>query len=140
VPVLTVCPKPGDTRQTCDALTSTRGLAMSTAGGFGGGSLARRAIRRAHGESSDIHLSRPQPTLTRTPGITGRLLVLVGEHDQVISTEQRRQIAEALETANVRYDIVEYAGVGHVSSPTDARRPAPRRPRTLGPESGLVRQ
>jgi carboxymethylenebutenolidase len=63
--------------------------------------------------TTDIPLSRPQPTLTRTPGITGRLLVFVGEHDEVISPEQRRQIADALEAANVRHDVVEYAGVGH---------------------------
>jgi carboxymethylenebutenolidase len=63
--------------------------------------------------TTDIPLSQPQPTLTRTPGITGRLLFLVGDHDQVISREQRRQIADALEAAKVRHDIVEYAGVGH---------------------------
>jgi carboxymethylenebutenolidase len=63
--------------------------------------------------TTDIPLSQPQPTLTRTPSITGRLLVLVGEHDQVISPEQRRQIADALEAAKVRHDLVEYAGVGH---------------------------
>jgi carboxymethylenebutenolidase len=63
--------------------------------------------------TTDIPLSRPQPTLTRTPGITGRLLVLVGEHDQVISPEQRRQIADALEAAKVRHQVVAYAGVGH---------------------------
>jgi carboxymethylenebutenolidase len=63
--------------------------------------------------TTDIPLSQPQPTLTRTPGITGRLLVLVGEHDQVISSQQRGQIADALEAADVRHDVVEYAGVGH---------------------------
>jgi carboxymethylenebutenolidase len=63
--------------------------------------------------TTDIPLSRPQPTLTRTPGIKGRLLVFVGEHDEVISPEQRRQIADALEAADVRHDVVEYAGVGH---------------------------
>jgi carboxymethylenebutenolidase len=63
--------------------------------------------------TTEIPLSQPQPTLTRTPGITGRLLVLVGEHDQVISPAQRRQIADALEAADVRHDVVEYAGAGH---------------------------
>jgi carboxymethylenebutenolidase len=63
--------------------------------------------------TTDIPLSQPQPTLTRTPGITGRLLFLVGEHDPVITPEQRRQIADALEAANVRHEVVEYAGVGH---------------------------
>jgi Dienelactone hydrolase family len=31
----------------------------------------------------------------------------------VISHDQRRQIADALEAANVRHDVVEYPGVGH---------------------------
>jgi carboxymethylenebutenolidase len=63
--------------------------------------------------TTDIPLSQPQPTLMRTPDITGRVLVLVGEHDQVISREQRRQIANELEAANVRHEVVEYEGVGH---------------------------
>jgi carboxymethylenebutenolidase len=63
--------------------------------------------------TTDIPLSQPQPTLTRTPGIAGRVLILVGEHDQVITPEQRRQIADALGAANVRHEVVEYAGVGH---------------------------
>jgi len=36
--------------------------------------------------TTDIPLSRPEPTLTRTSQITGRLLVLVGEDDQVVPT------------------------------------------------------
>jgi carboxymethylenebutenolidase len=63
--------------------------------------------------TTEIPLSRPQPTLTRTPGIRGRVLLLVGEHDQVIAPEQRREIADALEAANVRHEVVEYTGVGH---------------------------
>jgi carboxymethylenebutenolidase len=63
--------------------------------------------------TTDIPLSRPQPTLTRTPGITARVLILVGEHDQVITPDHRRQIADALEAANVHHEVVEYAGVGH---------------------------
>jgi carboxymethylenebutenolidase len=63
--------------------------------------------------TADIPLSQPEPTLTRTPAITGRLLVLVGEHDQVITPEQRHMIADALKAANVRHDIVQYAGAGH---------------------------
>jgi carboxymethylenebutenolidase len=63
--------------------------------------------------TTDIPLGQPQPTLSRTSGITGRLLILVGEHDQVISPEQRREIADALEAADVRHEVVEYAGIGH---------------------------
>jgi carboxymethylenebutenolidase len=41
------------------------------------------------------------------------VLILVGAHDSVISPEQRRQIVDALEAADVRHEVVEYAGVGH---------------------------
>jgi carboxymethylenebutenolidase len=63
--------------------------------------------------TTEIPLGQPQPTLARTPGITGRLLVLVGERDRVISPKQRRQIADALEAADVRHDVAEYGGAGH---------------------------
>lgn len=63
--------------------------------------------------TTDIPLSQPEPTLARTPGITGRLLVLVGEHDHVVPTEHRRAIADALNAAGIHHEIVEYPGVGH---------------------------
>ena len=42
---------------------------------------------------TDIPLSQPTPTLDLTPGISGRLLYLVGEDDFLIGADQRRQIA-----------------------------------------------
>ncbi len=63
--------------------------------------------------TTDIPLSRPQPTLARTPRITGRLLVLVGEEDQVVPPEHRRGIAQALRAAGVRHEIITYPGVAH---------------------------
>jgi carboxymethylenebutenolidase len=81
--------------------------------------------------TTEIPLSQPQPTLTRTPGIKGRVLILVGEDDQVIFPEQRRQIADALEAANVRHEVVEYAGVGH-GFLNDRRETFVPRQRTLG--------
>ncbi len=63
--------------------------------------------------TSDIPIGRPESTLTRTPRITGRLLVLVGEEDQVVPPEHRRYIAQALRTAEVRHEIIEYPGVAH---------------------------
>ncbi len=63
--------------------------------------------------TTDIPLSRPEPTLTRTPQITGRLLVLVGEDDQVVPPEHRRDIAQALRAAGVRHEIITYPGVAH---------------------------
>jgi len=61
----------------------------------------------------DIPIGRPEPTLARTPQITGRLLVLVGEEDQVVPPEHRRDIAQAMRTAGVRHEIITYPGVGH---------------------------
>ena len=60
---------------------------------------------------TDIPLSRPQPTLELTPGITGRLLYLAGEDDMLISAEQRGQIRQAL--SGVGGEVVSYPGVQH---------------------------
>lgn len=63
--------------------------------------------------TTDIPLSRPEPTLARTPGITGRVLVLVGEHDHVVPPEHRLLIAGALRAAGVEHEVVEYPGAPH---------------------------
>ncbi len=63
--------------------------------------------------TTDIPLGRPEPTLARTPQITGRILILVGEHDQVVPAEHRREIAQALRAAGVRHEVVTYPGVAH---------------------------
>ncbi|MEZ0094655.1 dienelactone hydrolase family protein [Streptacidiphilus sp. EB129] len=63
--------------------------------------------------TTDIPLSRPEPTLSLTPKITGRLLYLVGGDDHVISPDQRREIGAALEEAGVRHEVVVYPGIGH---------------------------
>lgn len=63
--------------------------------------------------TTDIPISRPEPTLARTRQITGRLLIIIGEHDHVIPPEHRRQIAHALRAANVRHEIIEYPGAAH---------------------------
>ena len=62
---------------------------------------------------TDIPLSQPCPTLDLTPGITGRLLYLVGEDDVLIDAGQRDQIRKALEAAGVDHELVSYPGVGH---------------------------
>jgi carboxymethylenebutenolidase len=59
---------------------------------------------------TDIALSQPAPTLELTPGITGRVLYLVGEDDMLISAEQRSQIRAALSGAG---EVVSYPGVQH---------------------------
>jgi carboxymethylenebutenolidase len=59
---------------------------------------------------TDIPLGQPGPTLELTPGITGRVLYLVGEDDMLISAEQRSQIRAALSEAG---EVVSYPGVQH---------------------------
>jgi len=63
--------------------------------------------------STDIPMSQPTPTLDLTPGITGRILYLVGDHDALIDAGQREQIRAALEAAGVDHEVVSYPGVGH---------------------------
>ena len=63
--------------------------------------------------STDIPMSQPTPTLDLTPGITGRMLYLVGEDDALIGAGQREQIRAALAAAGVDHELVSYPGVGH---------------------------
>jgi carboxymethylenebutenolidase len=63
--------------------------------------------------STDIALSRPEPTLAATGAITGRVLLFVGGDDPLIPEPDRLQIADALRDNDIRHDIVVYPGVGH---------------------------
>jgi carboxymethylenebutenolidase len=63
--------------------------------------------------TTDIPLSRPDPTLARTSRITGRLLFLVGEDDKVVPPDHRQQVGTALRAADPRHELVEYPGVPH---------------------------
>jgi carboxymethylenebutenolidase len=63
--------------------------------------------------STDIPMSQPTPTLAETPGITGRILYLVGEDDALIDAGQREQIRAALAASGVKHELVSYPGVGH---------------------------
>lgn len=63
--------------------------------------------------TTDIPMSQPTPTLDLTPGITGRLLYLVGEDDTLIPAEQRGQIRDALRQAGTDHEMVCYPGTGH---------------------------
>jgi len=62
---------------------------------------------------TDIPMSQPTPTLAETPGITGRVLYLVGADDALIDAGQREQIRAALASAGVKHELVSYPGVGH---------------------------
>lgn len=63
--------------------------------------------------TTDIPLSRPEPTLERTPRITGRVLYLVGSQDHVVPPRHQQAIAGALRDAGARHEMVTYPGVGH---------------------------
>ncbi len=63
--------------------------------------------------TTDIPMSRPTPTLDLTPGITGRLLYLVGEDDALIDAGQRDRIRVALEKAGIDHELVSYPDTGH---------------------------
>jgi carboxymethylenebutenolidase len=63
--------------------------------------------------TTEITLGQPVPTIAATPGITGRLLMLVGDEDPIVPREDRRQITDALNDAGVDHELIEYPGVGH---------------------------
>lgn len=62
---------------------------------------------------TEFGLSQPEPTLALTPGITGRLLFLVGADDHVVPAADREQIADALDSAEVDHEIVVYPDTPH---------------------------
>ena len=106
-------------------LTSEPGIERVAVVGFSaGGHLAylaacRLPVSRAavlYGgwlPGTDIPMSQPTPTLDLTPGITGRVLYLVGEDDALIDAAQREQIRTALAIAGVDHELVSYPGTGH---------------------------
>ncbi len=63
--------------------------------------------------STDIPMSQPTPTLDLTPGISGRILYLVGEDDALIDAGQRSAIRDALRAAGIDHELVSYPGTGH---------------------------
>ena len=63
--------------------------------------------------TTDIPMSQPTPTLALTPGITGRILYLVGADDALIDAGSRGQIARALAASGVDHELVTYPGTAH---------------------------
>jgi carboxymethylenebutenolidase len=63
--------------------------------------------------TTDIPMSQPSPTLELTPGITGRVLFLVGEDDSLIDAGQRSRIRDALQAAGTDHEFVSYPGTAH---------------------------
>jgi carboxymethylenebutenolidase len=58
-------------------------------------------------------MSQPSPTLALTPGISGRVLYLAGEDDELIDAGQRRQISGALQAAGISHELITYPGTAH---------------------------
>ncbi len=63
--------------------------------------------------TTDITISQPEPTIAATAGITGRVLMIIGDQDALIPPDQRRQLADALRTTGVEHKLIEYPGAGH---------------------------
>ncbi len=63
--------------------------------------------------NTDIGLSRPEPTITLTPKITARTLILIGDADHAVSGEERTVVERALTDAGVEHEVVVYPGVPH---------------------------
>lgn len=63
--------------------------------------------------TGDIPMGQPSPTLELTPGISGRILYLVGEDDALITAAQRNQIRVALQAAGIDHELITYPGTAH---------------------------
>jgi carboxymethylenebutenolidase len=106
-------------------LTAQHGIEQTAIVGFSaGGHLAYLAACRLpiartavlYGgwlPSTAIPMSRPTPTLSLTPGITGRLVYLVGDRDTLIGPDEREQIRAALTDAGVDHELVVYPDTEH---------------------------
>lgn len=105
---------------TADPAVTGVGMMGFSAGGhlayYAATQLPLRATAVVYGgwlTGTDIPLSRPEPTLDLTGGITGRLSYLVGDRDFLIDAGQRDQIEKALTDAGVDHQIVVYEGAEH---------------------------
>ena len=76
---------------------------------------------------TEIALSRPAPTVTLTPGIRGRVLLLCGGADHAVPGEDQSAVAGALAAAGVEHELVVYPDTPHgfLCDRRDTYRPAP---------------
>jgi carboxymethylenebutenolidase len=76
--------------------------------------------------STDMPVSRPEPTVELTGGITGKLVFITGDADHVVTAEQRAQIAARLTAEGVDHEMVVIPGAPHafLSEGTPAYDPA----------------
>jgi carboxymethylenebutenolidase len=81
-------------------LTAATSEVKVTASFYGGG-IATRG------------LGAPNPTVSRTSSIKGRILCFFGGQDQSIPYSQVQQIKKALEDHRIRHEVVVYEDAGH---------------------------
>lgn len=62
---------------------------------------------------TEIGLSRPEPTLSLTPAIRARTLILFGGADHAIAEGEQASVASALARAGVRHEVVTYPDTPH---------------------------
>lgn len=76
--------------------------------------------------NTDIALSRPTPTLDRTPQMQARVLILCGAADHAVSDADLRELQTALSAAHIEHDIVTYPDTPHgfLCDRRDTYRPA----------------
>jgi carboxymethylenebutenolidase len=63
--------------------------------------------------STDMPVSRPEPTVELTGGITGKLVFITGDADHVVTAEQRAQIAARLTAEGVDHEMMVIPGAPH---------------------------
>lgn len=63
--------------------------------------------------TTEVAISRPEPTITLAPGISGRVVIVIGEADHVVGAEELRLVGQSLREAGVDHEIVQLPGVGH---------------------------
>lgn len=60
-----------------------------------------------------IPLSRPNPTVCSTPGITGRVVLFFGGQDRLIDGDTRTQVADALRRNSIDHELIVYEDASH---------------------------
>lgn len=83
--------------------------------------------------TTDVPMSRPEPTIARVGGIVGRLVIVLGAADHVVPAHERERVRAALAEAGGDSRLEVLHGVGHAFFwPGGAAYDAQARSRTWG--------
>lgn len=63
--------------------------------------------------TTELPLSRPEPTITLTKNIRGKVLFLVGDDDPLLPAKDRDALAAAMTAGGVDHEFAVYSDVGH---------------------------